>query len=247
MKILVVEDERLFANTICIMLDELGYSQVQVVDNAEEAMRLFKAFSPDVVLMDIRIKGDKDGIAVAEYINQSTKPVPVIFMTSMEDKETFERAKQTNPIAYLIKPFDIGTLERTIELSIYKYYKATWDTEIFSEWSKDVLAPDSFFVKVNNKLEKVLIQDIVLVMAESKYIELHVLKQRMVIRLSLNELLEKLPVDTFVRISRSHIINTKHLQNIDLANNKIELATGIEVMIGKTYKDNFLDRLKILQ
>jgi DNA-binding LytR/AlgR family response regulator len=247
MKILVVEDERIFATTICIMLEELGYEQVQVVDNAEEAMRLFMAFSPDVVLMDIRIKGDKDGIAVAEYINQSTKPVPVIFMTSLDDKETFERAKNTNPIAYLIKPFDEGTLERTIELSIYKYYKATWDTEIFSEWSKDVLAPDSFFVKVNNKLEKILIQDIVFIMAESKYVELHVAKQKMLIRLSLNDLIEKLPVETFVRVSRSHIINTKHIQNIDLTNNKIELTSQTEVLIGKTYKDNFLDRLRILQ
>ncbi len=246
MKILVVEDEPLFADAILMMLDELSYENVKITDNATDALQLFVSFEPDVVLMDIKIKGEKDGIAVADSISQAKKPSPVIFMTSMDDKNTFERAKQTNPIAYLIKPFDEGTLERSIELAVYKHYKATWDTDLFTDWQQDILIDDSIFVKVGGRLERIYIRDIVHLRAETKYVELYVKNQKILLRMSLNELTRKLPVQYFVRIRRNQIINTQFIANIDLDNDLIFLLTGEQVNIGRSYRDELLDRLKIV-
>jgi DNA-binding LytR/AlgR family response regulator len=246
MKILIVEDEPIFVETLLMYLEEMGYDTVHQVDNATDALRLFVATEPDLVLLDINIKGGKDGINIAEAINASPKPAPVIFMTSLEDKQTFERAKQTNPIAYIVKPIDEKTLERSIELAVFKYYKATWDTEIFTEWKNDLVAPQSLFVKIGQKLEKIAIQDITHIIAEASYAELHIQDKKMIARISLNDLSHKLPANLFVRISRSCLVNTHHIINIDLENNFIILGDGKEVAISRRNRDELLTRLNIV-
>jgi DNA-binding LytR/AlgR family response regulator len=246
MKILVVEDEPIFADAIAMMLDELGYQDVTMTDNAIDALRLYASAEPDLVLLDIRIKGEQDGIAIADHISQTKKPVPIIFMTSMRDKNVFERAKNTNPIAYLIKPFEQDTLERNIELAIYKQHHATWDTELAHVWSEDILADDSLFVKNGQKLVRVLIQDIAYITAEAKYVELHLKDSKLLARVSLNDLLHKLPVQQFVRIKRNQIVNTRFVANIDLEDDIVTLSTGETMGIGRSYRDDFLQRLKIV-
>ncbi len=246
MKILAVEDEPLFADALLMMLDELGYDQVQIADNATDALRLFVAFAPDIVLMDIKIKGNQDGIEVAESMQAGKNIVPIIFMTSVKDKDTFERAKQTNPIGYLIKPFDEETLERNIELAIYKHHKATWDTELFTTWNNDVLAEDSLFVKNKQRLERIYIRDIVHVVADAKYIELHMKGGKVLASVSMNDLLNKLPTQHFVRIKRNQIINTQYIENIDLKAGIVLMSTGEEASIGRSYREEFLNRLKIV-
>ncbi len=246
MKILIVEDEPIFIETLLIYLEEMGYDKVHTADNATDALRLFVAVEPDLVLLDINIKGGKDGINVAEAINQSKKPVPIIFMTSIEDKTTFERAKQTNPIAYMVKPIDENSLERSIELAIYKYYKSTWDTELFVEWKKDVLAPHSLFVKIGQRLEKIAIQDITYIISDASHAELHTQDEKIVARVSLTDLANKLPADIFVRISRSSLVNTQYIQNIDLDKNIIFLQDGTKIGISRRSKESLLNRLNVV-
>lgn len=246
MKILIVEDESIFVETLLMYLEEMGYTAVYQADNATDALRLFVATEPDLVLLDINIKGDRDGIKIAETINASPKPVPVIFMTSMEDKQTFERAKQTNPIAYIVKPIDEKTLERSIELAVFKYYKATWDTELFTEWQNDFVAPKSLFVKIGQKLEKIAFQDITHIIAEASHAELHIQNKKVVARISLNDLSHKLPATMFVRTSRSSLVNTNHIANIDLENNLIILSNGEEISISRRNRDELLTRLNII-
>lgn len=247
MKILVVEDEALFLDTVLIILDEMGYTEVVSAESSHHALELFVAVKPDLVLMDIKIKGKKDGVDVAETIAQSERAVPIIFMTSLGDEKTFERAKKTNPINYLIKPFEDDDLRRSIELAVYKYYKATWDSELFISWQDDILARDSLFVKQGKILKKVAIEDIIYVEASDKYIDLLLGEQRMLARMSLNELSEKLPTDMFVRTSRNLILNVNYILDIDLTNSRITLKNKEEVTISRHYKESLLKRLKIIQ
>jgi DNA-binding LytR/AlgR family response regulator len=246
MKILIVEDEPIFVETLLMYLEEMGYDNVHTADNATDALRLFVAVEPDLVLLDINIKGSKDGINIAEAINQSKKPVPIIFMTSIEDKSTFDRAKQTNPIAYMVKPIDEKTLERSIELAIYKYYKATWDSEFFTAWKQDVLAPHSLFIKTGQKLEKIAVQDITHIVSDASHAELYIQGSKKVARISLNDLSHKLPVDMFVRVSRSSLVNTHYIQHIDLEKNTITLPDGIEIGISRRNRDELLTRLNVV-
>jgi PAS domain S-box-containing protein len=118
-RILVVEDESLVARDIQNMLRSLGYEVAGIVASGEEAIENALASVPDLVLMDIVLKGDIDGIAAAERLWEEYS-IPVIYLTAYADDTTFERAKLTKPFGYLLKPFEERELQTTIEMALYK-------------------------------------------------------------------------------------------------------------------------------
>lgn len=103
-QILVVEDERLVSQHIRQLLEEDGYTVCAIAPDGTTAIKKIIEFSPDLVLLDIRIKGELDGIDVAEHI-QSFYDIPVIFLTAFSDSDTIKRAQATNPMSYILKPF----------------------------------------------------------------------------------------------------------------------------------------------
>lgn len=119
-KVLIVEDELLVAMDIQQMLTHLGYVVFAPTASAEEAIASASATCPDVVLMDIRIKGERDGIETASVLGQRFD-VPVVYLTAHADANTVERAKQTAPYAYLTRPFTEGALTSAIEIAAFKH------------------------------------------------------------------------------------------------------------------------------
>jgi len=113
-QIWVVEDEGIVALDLQKKLNRLGYSVPATVASGEEAVRKAEEFRPDVVLMDIRLKGDMDGIEAAQEIEARFK-IPVIYLTALADKETRQKAKATGPHSYIFKPIDGRELRDTIE------------------------------------------------------------------------------------------------------------------------------------
>ncbi|MBK7379181.1 MAG: PAS domain S-box protein [Ignavibacteriales bacterium] len=118
--ILVVEDETIVANNIKKRLESCGYIVNRIVNNADDAFKFASELKPDIVLMDIKLKGKTDGIEAAEKI-QGKINIPVIFLTSYADENTFQKAKAIMPFGYLIKPFESKELERTVELALFKH------------------------------------------------------------------------------------------------------------------------------
>ena len=125
-KILVVEDESIVAKDIQRTLVNLGYEVPATASSAETAFERLSEFRPDLVFLDIRLKGDVDGIQIAEKIKAEHR-IPVIFLTSYVDKATLERAKITEPYGYLVKPFNESDLQTTVEMALYKFQK---DSEV---------------------------------------------------------------------------------------------------------------------
>ena len=117
--ILIVEDEQIVAKNIEKRLVAAGYNVTSTVSTGEEALEAVKEVKPDLVLMDIKLKGKIDGIETAHTLRQRYQ-LPIIFLTSYTDEDTFQRAKITEPFGYLIKPFEIKELNRVIEIAIYK-------------------------------------------------------------------------------------------------------------------------------
>ncbi len=117
-KVLVVEDEGLIAHDIATRLEALGHDIVATVATAEEAVE--KAAGADVVLMDIRIDGQRDGIAAAQEV-RARHHVPVVFLTAHADRATLERAKAANPFGYITKPLGPASLNTSIEMAVYKH------------------------------------------------------------------------------------------------------------------------------
>jgi diguanylate cyclase (GGDEF)-like protein len=121
-RILVVEDEFLVAHDISNMLIELGYDVQAIVPSAEEALAAIRNHQPDLILLDIRLKGPIDGIQAANIIKEEWS-IPFIYLTAHADDLTLSRAKTSDPIGYLLKPFEFRELKTVIELALYKHEK----------------------------------------------------------------------------------------------------------------------------
>jgi len=119
-RILVVEDEVVIAMEIESVLQQMGYEVIGPVMTGQDAIDLVIEKRPDLILMDIRLKGDIDGITAAEQIYRLYK-VPVIFLTAHSDPKTVEKAIATHPFGYLIKPFRKNELYTSIEIALYKH------------------------------------------------------------------------------------------------------------------------------
>lgn len=116
-KILVVEDERVVARDIEKRLKKLNYTIIGSVASGEEALIKAAELRPDLVLMDIQLKGRMDGITAAEHIRVDFD-IPVIYLTAFADEDTLQRAKTTEPFGYIVKPFDERDLHVTIEVAL---------------------------------------------------------------------------------------------------------------------------------
>jgi diguanylate cyclase (GGDEF)-like protein/PAS domain S-box-containing protein len=136
-RILVVEDERLVAKHIENMVRGLGYEVAGVAATGEDAVRTALGTLPDLVLMDIMLRGDMDGIAASEQIWDKAA-IPVVYLTAYADEATLERAKVTDPFGYLLKPFEERELYTAIEMALYKH-KTDRDLKERERWLSTIL------------------------------------------------------------------------------------------------------------
>jgi CheY-like chemotaxis protein len=111
--ILVVDDERIVAQSLQAQLERLGYAVSAIVSTGEEAVQKALELRPDVVLMDIMLRGTIDGVEAARRILAAAH-IPIIFATACSDPETYQRAKATEPSGYLVKPFGKEELEQAL-------------------------------------------------------------------------------------------------------------------------------------
>ena len=119
-RILVVEDEAIVAVGIKQKLEELGHQVVDIVFTGENAVETALKMEPDLILMDIVLKGNMDGIEAAAKIRNQLD-IPVIYLTAYSDEEVLERARMTEPYGYIIKPFKKSELNANIEMALYKH------------------------------------------------------------------------------------------------------------------------------
>ena len=119
-RILIVEDEAIVAMDIADRLSAMGYRIVDQTANGRDALKLAEKEHPDLVMMDVQIQGDMDGIATATEIRRQFH-VPVIFLTAYAEDATLDRAKLAEPFGYILKPFTDRELKSTIETALYKH------------------------------------------------------------------------------------------------------------------------------
>ncbi|MFI5356829.1 MAG: PAS domain S-box protein [Opitutales bacterium] len=123
-RILIVEDELIVARDISQQLVELGYEPVGICSRGEEAVALATDLKPDLVLMDIKLSGEMDGIEAARQI-RSRLNRPVVFLSAFAESETLNRAKLAEPFGYIIKPFSERELRTVVEIALFKHHSET--------------------------------------------------------------------------------------------------------------------------
>jgi DNA-binding NarL/FixJ family response regulator len=119
-KVGIVEDEMIIADTICLALQKLNYAYCTPVNSYEKAVRMIEDEKPDIILLDINLNAELDGIDLAYYINAHYS-LPIIYLTANSDKATIERCKVTLPNAFLIKPFSNDELFSAIEIAVFSH------------------------------------------------------------------------------------------------------------------------------
>jgi CheY-like chemotaxis protein len=119
-RVLIVEDEQIIALDLAQMLEELGYGVAGTASRGEDAVALVQSLQPDLILMDIHLAGEIDGVTAARQV-RATSDVPVVFVTAFDDAKTVGRAKFTEPYGYLIKPFSQRELRVVIEMALYHH------------------------------------------------------------------------------------------------------------------------------
>jgi len=160
--ILIVEDEKIVAMDIAGSLKSVGYQVSGIVASGKEAIDLVERTPPDLILMDIRIKGDIDGIKTAEII-QSHHDIPIVYLTAFADEDTLSRARITAPYGYIIKPFDKKTAHTIIEISLYKNSmekkikeNERWLSKILQYSGDAMIATDAYGkIKLMNKVAEI--------------------------------------------------------------------------------------------
>lgn len=202
-KVLIVEDEVLIADTISMKLERNGYQITDVAISYEEAIMAFQKTRPDVVLLDIQLSGPRSGVDVAWYLRRQNEPPPFIFLTSQMDAHHLNEAKQTFPAAYLAKPIQINTLLASLQLAVF-------NTKSFSEKVKTIEVRSS---GVNHVLP---INHIHYFQSEHVYLRFHLTDDRqMVVRSTLQEMLELIDSSRFVQVHRSYVVNLNRVTGHD--------------------------------
>jgi DNA-binding LytR/AlgR family response regulator len=249
LNIFIVEDESIVAKDIQNNLVKLGYNVVGIANNGKDAIAQIKELVPDVVLMDIMIKGELTGIEVAEQIKKAVN-VPVIFLTAYADESTLSRAKVTEPYGYILKPFKEIDLHSTIEMAVYKHQK---DSALQKERdflyslveNKDGTQNDILFVKANSRLVKVYLKDIFYVEALKDYVIINTQYARYTVHSTMKDIEKKLGLSEFIRVHRSYIVRIDKIQSIE--NQTVVLEGEKKVIpVGGSYRDELLSKLNLL-
>jgi DNA-binding LytR/AlgR family response regulator len=222
-KILVVEDEMIIGAKISMHLTTLGYEVTGIIPRGEEAIRHVEDNTPDIVLMDINLKGTLDGIETATLM-QKHADIPIIYLTANTDDATFHRAKPTRPYAFISKPFKQLDLQRAIELTISRMaelqtgkievQEPTLDKADNDANNATFILSDRIFVKHKEKMVKVFIEDILYLEADRNYSKIFTKNKEYLLATTLKIMEDKLPIHQFARVHRSFLVNVKQIDEV---------------------------------
>lgn len=241
LKIGIIEDELIIARTIINTLDELGYNHCGPAISYTEALELLEKEKPDFLLLDINLSGKKDGIDVAEKVNELYK-IPFIFLTANSDIITIDRAKRVKPHAYIVKPFTKEELFAAIEIAFSNFTgnKVNHSTESVTSYKNK----ETMFVKDGYHFHKIIFKDILYLESDHNYVTIFLTDDRKhIIRNPFNEFLETLPPELFMRVHRRYAINLEKVDRVDISEVKIK---GNSIPVSKDLKDELMKRLGIL-
>jgi len=245
--VLVVEDESIVSKDIQYSLKKLGYNVVGVAATGQKAIELCGEKLPDIILMDIMLKGDINGIKASTRIKEVYN-IPVIFLTAYADENTLSKAKVTEPYAYIIKPFKEIDLHTSIEMAFYKHSK---ELEILKE--RDMLYSivenkenkEFIFVKSKSRLIKLNTKDIFFIEALKDYVVINTLNKRYTIHSTMKDIERKMPQDFFLRVHRSYIVRLDKIAQIEQPNLILEENNKI-IPIGGSYKEELIKRINLI-
>ena len=245
--ILVVEDENIVARDIQQSLKKLGYEVLGVCATGDDAMDKAEQTKPNLVLMDIMLKGDISGIEAADHIRQKLN-IPIIFLTAYADSSTLAKAKVTEPYGYIIKPFKEIDLQTNIEIALYKHERENdlkKERDFLYSLVEAKSTKDTIFVKSNLKLVKINCREIYFIEALKDYVTINTKNNRYIVHATMKDIEKRFPPMEFVRAHRSFIVRIDKISAID---HHFLIMEDIQkqIPVSHTYRDELEKRLNMI-
>jgi DNA-binding LytR/AlgR family response regulator len=233
-KILVIEDEMIIGAKISMQLTSMGYEVTGILPRGEDALAQVQENKPDIILLDIHLKGKLDGIETALQIQQLAD-IPVIYLTANSDESTFNRAKISKPHAFLAKPYKQLDLQRAIELTISRMAESQTGLpeQSDSQEQQPYILSDRIFVRSKGKMVKIMVADILYIEADRNYSRIFTRDKEYLLCITLKSIEDKLPAKLFLRTHRSYIINLSHIDEVAddhviIAHKAVPLSEGLK-------------------
>ncbi|SMD32790.1 two component transcriptional regulator, LytTR family [Reichenbachiella faecimaris] len=232
-QILVVEDEPIIADDIAICLEQMGHEVVDICNTADQALSILDQQEVDLILLDIKIKGKKDGIQLAQLIRQKVA-TPFIFISSLYDKNTVTRAKNAEPSGYVVKPFKDADIEVAVDMALAK----TKITPVSEPKAQQL----NLFIRKSNSIVPLNFNEVFYVEASDNYSVFYTKEDKYVVSQTLKSIEDILTDQGYGRIHKTFLVN---LRKIDRIENNVVFVNGSPLPIGKVYKRSFMNRLTV--
>ena len=235
-QILIVEDEFIIAEHLRSIVEGLGHEVVGMADRAADALELLRSLAviPTLVLLDITLRGELDGIDLAGRL-RAEFGLPFVFVTSLADTATVARAKQVQPRGYLVKPFDEQEVFVALEMAM---------TEVTDASPPLCATPTSLFVRDRKQLVRVDFSDLYWLEADGNYTTLHTRSgTRYTAVAALKQVEERLPAADFLRIQKSYIVALGQITALD---GQAVVVAGQSIPVERAYHGALMSRLNLL-
>lgn len=265
LKVLIVENEILIARQLSKYLEKQKYQVTGIARTGEQALELAKHENPDIILMDIDLDGDMDGIQTAAIVHK-TLIIPIIYLTNLKDEQTFERASETLPATYLTKPFKNLDVRNAIEMSIKSLSLLSHDkakdvnisVELNLKGQKNDQAElytlkDRLFIKnEDGAYERVMLDEIIYIQTDDHFITLYTQYGERKIKYNLNQFIAFIKNYPIFRINKQTAVNANYVLSIkkqealleytDISNKMIQKSFPI----GLAYQNEVIDNFRVV-
>lgn len=235
-KILIVEDEWIISEEIKELLLLKGFDVVGQVEDSVSALDVFQEHEVDVALLDINIKGPKDGIELAKEIIEEHN-CAIIFLTAFDDEHFLNRAKEVRPAAYIVKPYQARNLEMAVEIAFNNLMESNNPPK-----QDSYILPDFVFIKEGSRFKKIALESIHYAEAVGSYTDIYSDEGKSTLAINLKTFESNINDSQFLRIHRSFLINLNHIEAFE--GNRVFINKK-PIPISSAHKAEFTKRFKI--
>ena len=239
-RIAIVEDEVIIAEDLRQTLFGEGYCVTGCYTSGEAAFSGIQGNLPELVLIDVRLKGVMTGIDLAVKL-RSAFSLPIIYVTASSDEKTYRLARGTQPQAFLVKPFNQRSLLAAVDLALdnHSQINRTMNSSGVNHRDDRILTvaiPDCLFVRVNGKHKKIHLTEFLYIEANGSYINIVTTSGRYTLSHNLGDFQRKVHAPQFVRVHRSFIVNMAHVDSFD---ESFVYLNQNQIPLSKSYRNEF--------
>ncbi|MEO1052655.1 MAG: response regulator [Bacteroidota bacterium] len=237
--ILIVEDDKLIAESLQEILECLNHRVTDVAHSADDAINILSSEQPDLALLDIQLDGDKDGIELAEAIKNQFE-FPFIFTTAYADSATIAKAKKVSPYGYLVKPYGIKNMHAAIEIAMCTHERVK---DLKDQKPSTSFGNDHLYAKVDCKLVRIDFDDILWIEAKGDYAVFKTEKDSFIVHTTMKNALAKLGHQKFLKVHRSFIVNMDKI--IDIEDSNLLIRDKI-IPISRANKEGLMSKINLI-